>query len=128
MQAMTNLSQAQLELLMAMAEAERRTAEFVLQRALAVHRDPGVQMFPDADLQDHATAVAGDLADALDRVSPGMGQRFMQCLHPHLDLQADMEEAAAAIVAAVRNGAVLLPPGAGVLDNDATPPAPGGLH
>lgn len=39
-----------------------------------------------AELHDHRTAVAGDMADALDRIEPGLGTRWMQALYPEVKL------------------------------------------
>lgn len=34
------------------------------------------------DLEDHRTAVLGDLLDAVDRIEPGLGSRLLHAMYP----------------------------------------------
>jgi hypothetical protein len=36
------------------------------------------------DLEDHRTAVLGELLDAVDRIDPGLGNRLLHALYPVL--------------------------------------------
>jgi hypothetical protein len=38
------------------------------------------------NLNDHRTEVAGDFAEALDHIDPGLGERFMQAMFPELPI------------------------------------------
>lgn len=67
----------------AIHSAETRAID--LQARFPTLRQPG-SLLPFGTLDDHRAAVAGDLAEALDRIAPGLGMRFMQALHPELDL------------------------------------------
>jgi hypothetical protein len=77
---MTNLSPTHTELAIAVAAAELRAADCKAQLA----KLPPSQH--QAHLHDHRTAVAGDLADALDRIEPQLGARLMQALYPEVNL------------------------------------------
>lgn len=85
---MTDLAVTQGQLLdaamTAIHSAETRAIDLQL-------RLPGLRTMPSGAipfgaLDDHRTAVAGDLAEALDAFGAGLGMRFMQALHPELDL------------------------------------------
>lgn len=84
---MNPLNHAQTELRLAIERAERR--------ALAFADSPTEEECCPAQyagrLADHRTEVAGDLADALDRIELGLGARFMQALYPELRLHEDPE-------------------------------------
>lgn len=67
----------------AIHSAETRAID--LQVRFPALRQPGT-VVPFGTFDDHRAAVAGDLAEALDRIAPGLGMRFMQALHPELDL------------------------------------------
>lgn len=72
---MTPLNTAVAELSLAVATAERRARSLMAASCMPPSAD---------DLHDHRTAVAGDLSDAIDRVVPGLGQRFMSALYPEV--------------------------------------------
>lgn len=77
---MTPLNAALTELRLAIERAEVRAEVYA-------EAPTGHATFDSAGwLSDHRVEVAGDMADALDRIAPGMGQRFMQALYPELDL------------------------------------------
>lgn len=79
MTTMTPLSTTLAELRLAVAQAERRAAKIAPpDKRLAAFIDPDV-------LHDHQVAVAGDIADAIDRIDPGLGTRWMQAMHPAVD-------------------------------------------
>lgn len=77
---MTGFSPTHTELAIAVAHAEVRAASCTKQLA---------QLPPSqhqAHLHDHRTAVAGDIADALDRIEPELGTRLMQAFYPEANL------------------------------------------
>jgi len=83
---MTPLNELQTSLLLAVQTAERRVAQYhaaakpeLDDRALEHLRS------------DHRAAVAGDIADALDTASAGLGERFMAALFPELDMELTPE-------------------------------------
>ena len=73
---MTPLNAALTELHLAVQKCEART--------LALK--PVAELRPD-DLHDHRTAVAGDMADALDALTPELGTRWMQAMYPEVNLR-----------------------------------------
>lgn len=77
---MSPLTQAQTELAVTVTQAEKRAH---LVRAQLVAVPPSTHQ---AHLHDHRTAVAGDMADSLNRVQPGLGDRWMQAMYPEVDL------------------------------------------
>lgn len=84
---MNPLNHAQTELRLAVERAEQRAVAWV--DSPNEHECCRVQY--DGRLVDHRTEVAGDMADALDKVDPGLGARFMQALYPELPLGEDPE-------------------------------------
>lgn len=79
---MSPFSLALTELHLAVRKAERRAAMAApADRKLAAFMDPDV-------LHDLQVEVAGDLADALDRIEPGLGTRWMQAMHPAVEFSA----------------------------------------
>jgi hypothetical protein len=68
------------ELALATATGERRAAQVRQQLATTPLESHAMQ------LHDHRTAVAGDLADALDRLEPNLGTRWMQAMYPEVQL------------------------------------------
>lgn len=77
---MTPVTPVVAELQLIVAHAERRAAEVMHQLTLL---PPSTH---PAHLTDHRTAVAGDIADALDRIEPLLGSRWMQALYPEIRL------------------------------------------
>jgi hypothetical protein len=77
---MSPLTTAHAELQIAVARAMAR-ADTVRGRLSAL--PPSTH---PAELHDHRTAVAGDMADALDRIEPGLGTRWMQAAYPEVNL------------------------------------------
>lgn len=92
---MSPVSLAAAELLVAVQRAEVRAKAHLEARRAAED-----QAAADSD---HQCAVAGDLADALDRIHPGLGLRFMNALHPHLDLSLDEDLDVLDILQAMRS-------------------------
>lgn len=83
---MSPITTAHADILLAVTEAEARAATL-----LADH--PGLREPPypftlaqQHAISDHRTAAAGDMAAALDRIQPGLGQRWMQALFAELSL------------------------------------------
>lgn len=85
---MTPVSTVHAELQLAVSEAEHRQAKLLAAHA-GLRADPFTQAHQHA-IGDHRAAVAGDMAEALDRIEPGLGQRWMQAMFPEFDL-ADVE-------------------------------------
>jgi hypothetical protein len=77
---MTSLTPTHAELAIAVAQAEVRAAEVKLQL------EGQLPSRRQAHLHDHRTAVAGDIADALDRIEPQLGTRWMQAMYPEVNL------------------------------------------
>lgn len=77
---MSPLTTAHAELQIATSRAISRAAE-VRGRLSALQ--PSAH---PSELHDHRTAVAGDMADALDRIEPGLGTRWMQAMYPEVNL------------------------------------------
>ncbi len=77
---MTGLSPTHTELAISVAQAEVRAKECMAQ----LFKLPPSQR--QAHLHDHRTAVAGDIADALDRIEPHLGTRLMQAMYPEVNL------------------------------------------
>lgn len=75
-------SPAHASLQLMVQKAERRAA--VVLHQLETSRPSTHQ----AHLQDHRTAVAGDLADEMDLIEPGLGTRLMQAMYPEINLAA----------------------------------------
>ena len=83
---MTPFSHAQTEMLLAVQRAEGRAAVYLA----ATPKDAaGNGIHNPLSLHDHRVAVAGDVADALDFLQQGLGERFMAALYPELDLRGD---------------------------------------
>lgn len=78
---MTPLTPAITELRLAVEQAEKRAERYLLCNGTDTST-------PDllGHLHDHRTEVAGDLADAMDRIAPDLGRRFMQALYPEIDI------------------------------------------
>lgn len=85
---MTPVTTVQAELQIAVTEAEHR-AQLLLAAHATLRAEPFKQAHQHA-ISDHRTAAAGDMAKALDRIEPGLGQRWMQAMFPEFDL-ADVE-------------------------------------
>jgi hypothetical protein len=77
---MSPMTSAQAELALTIARAEQRARQ-VLHQLTCVPASTH-----QAHLHDHPTAVAGDMADALNRLEPGMGDRWMQAMYPEVNL------------------------------------------
>jgi hypothetical protein len=93
---MTPVNKELAELLLAIGQAERRGVATLLDAALKTELG-GPELRADV-LEDHRVAVAGDLADALDNIQPGLGRRWMQAMYPELDYTLSADDAASAIV------------------------------
>lgn len=65
--------------------AHSEVAFAVAQAVARAHTLPLAAATP-ADLEDHRTAALGDMAEALNRIEAGTGDRWMQALYPELDL------------------------------------------
>ena len=89
---MTPLTNAVAELMLAIDTAEGRGVAALLRSANEV--GSGQPLFAYGVLEDHRVEVAGDLADALDRIQAGLGARFMQAMFPESILNINDEEAA----------------------------------
>jgi hypothetical protein len=105
---MTPITPAIAELLLAMHTAKRRACDFALHCAQRYGSDPCSDFWPEGELSDHRVAVAGDLAEALDKIHPGMGTDLMQALYPELDLSISTDEALAALTLALATGRLQL--------------------
>ncbi|GAB1387835.1 hypothetical protein MASR1M6_00150 [Rubrivivax sp.] len=82
---MSPLTEVQTELQIAVSRAETRASDLT---ARLGRRPRGMQ---DAgDLLDHRAAVTGDIADALDRVQPGLGVQWFRALYPEVEFEADL--------------------------------------
>lgn len=82
---MNPLNQFQAELRLVVKQAEERAAALKPKLAAAQPDDvPGL-------LHDHRVEVAGDIADAMDRLETGLGTRWMQAMFAELDL-TDLEQ------------------------------------
>lgn len=76
---MTSLDAQRTELHLAVEAAERKA--HVMRRRIASQVPP-----VDADdKHDHHVDVIGDMADALDRIEPGLGTRWVQAVYAELD-------------------------------------------
>jgi hypothetical protein len=95
---MITVSQAECLLRQAVVRAEVRVAAYLASKPTSTD--------PAGDESDHIAAVAGDLADAIDALVPGLGLRFMSALHPNLDLRLDEELFAAALLSHEPTGAM----------------------
>lgn len=84
---MTPLNQARTELRLAVLQAEGRAHGWA---ELPTAQECGYDVYA-ARAEDHRVAVLGDVADALDRIDPGLGSRLMQALYPELALGEDPE-------------------------------------
>lgn len=73
------------ELYMAATRAE---SEAAVLRAAHRGRQP-----PFGVVEDHRSKVLGDMLDAIESALPGLGQRFLQALHPTVDV-AEVADAA----------------------------------
>lgn len=73
---MTPLNAALSELHLAVQKCEERASKL----------KPVAELRAD-DLHDHRTAVAGDIADALDLLTPDLGTRWMQAMYPEVNLR-----------------------------------------
>lgn len=89
---MTPVNAALAELLLAVRQAEQRGVAVLLRAA--ADAGPGQPLFAFGILEDHRVEVAGDLADAMDRIQPGLGGRLMQAMFPESNLAISEEEAA----------------------------------
>jgi hypothetical protein len=78
---MNPLTNTQAELVLVVAKAEQRAAAARAKLARTFSKAAQAD-----DLHDHRTAVAGDIADALDRLQPQLGTRLMQAMYPEVDL------------------------------------------
>ncbi|HRD84478.1 MAG TPA: hypothetical protein PLF63_04830 [Rubrivivax sp.] len=85
---MTPLTTQHAEVRLAVAEAERRLSQLLAEQPQL--REAPFPLGHQHALSDHRVAIAGDMAEALDRIEPGLGQRWMQAMFPEFDL-ADLE-------------------------------------
>lgn len=92
------VTQAEVLLRKAVADAEVRAGLYMARLPTSTDKV--------GDKSDHETAVCGDIADAIDAIAPGLGMRFMQAMHPDLDLCLDGEFAAAALIVLPIHGAM----------------------
>lgn len=107
---MTPLTQAHMELRLAVARAEQRADTF-LDRTPAAEAATG--KWDPSRLNDHRVDVSGDLAHALNLVEPGLGARYMQALYVELDMGHSDEMAAALGVPGALAQPAQAAPGAG---------------
>lgn len=67
------------------SQAHAEAAQAVAQAVARAHTLQ-LRAITPADLEDHRTAALGDMAEALNRVEPGLGDTWMQALYPELNL------------------------------------------
>jgi hypothetical protein len=85
---MSPITAAHADLLLAVTEAEARAARLLAnQPGLREQRPPYTRAQADA-ISDHRTEAAGDMAAALDRIQPGLGERWMQAMFPEVGLDS----------------------------------------
>jgi hypothetical protein len=102
--ATTPTTSALVDLLVAVSQGEARGLD-LMRRNSTTSPDGS---FAFGELDDHRAAVAGDMADALDRIAPGLGLRWMQSMYPEVDYSKPAEEMIAEIRAAM--ACQVLPP------------------
>lgn len=59
-------------------------------RLACAHAESEAHMVVDRkDAEDHRQAVIGSLLDAVDRIDPGLGMRFLRAMWPGVHLECD---------------------------------------